>query len=102
MRAADGKGFFLCLFWHMVLFAEWTIPAWVLLILHFVLHLSILWFWLALGVWFLALLLRTLLVVWTRYCVRHHTPVPANKNPYSQSVRDPYAAMREQQREQRV
>ena len=102
MRTADGKGFFLCLFWNAFLFAGWTVPAWVLLALHFALHIPILWFWLAIGLWFAAVLFRTLLIVWTRYCVRRHTPSPVNKNPYSQKARDPYAAVREQQSEQRA
>lgn len=96
MQKPDVKGFSLLLFWHMVLYAAWTVPAWILLVLHYTVGLAIVWFWLALGIWAAALLLRSLLVVWTRYCVRHRMPVPANKNPYSNKVRDPYAALREQ------
>ena len=76
MQKPDVKGFSLLLFWHMALYALWTLPAWILLVLH------------------------SLLILWTRYCVRHHTPVPGNKNPYSQTVRDPYAAMRKTQGDQ--
>ena len=100
MQKPDVKGFFLCLFWHMMLYALWTIPAWILLALHSLAGLPIAWFWLALGVWAAVLLLRTLLIMWTRYCVRHHTPVPGNKNPYSQKVRDPYAALRRENGDQ--
>ena len=100
MQKPDVKGFFLCLFWHMMLYALWTIPAWILLALHFLAGLPIAWFWLALSVWAAVLLLRTLLIMWTRYCVRHHTPVPGNKNPYSQKVRDPYAALRRENGDQ--
>ena len=100
MQKPDVKGFFLCLFWHMVLYAAWSAPAWILLALHYLLKLPILWFWIALGAWLLALLLRTLLILWTRYCVRHRTPIPANKNPYSNRVRDPYAALRNEQGDQ--
>lgn len=102
MQKPDVKGFFLLLFWHVLLYAAWSIPAWILLILHFAVRLPLAWFWLALGVWAVALLLRTLLIVWTRYCVRHRTPIPGNKNPYSQKVRDPYAALREQQGDQGI
>lgn len=100
MTKPDVKGVFLCIFWHMVLYAAWTIPAWILLILHFAVGVPIVWFWVALGAWFLALLLRTLLIVWTRYCVRHRTPVPGNKNPYSNKERDPYARLRNQSGDQ--
>ncbi len=94
MQKPDVKGFFLLLFWHMALYAVWTVPAWILLVLHYAVGIPILWFWFALGVWALVLLLRALLIIWTRYCVRHRTPVPPNKNPYSNSVRDPYEALR--------
>lgn len=100
MQKPDWKGFLLLLFWHAALYAAWSIPAWILLVLHFTLGLPIVWFWFALGLWALVLLLRALLIVWTRYCVRRRTPVPGNKNPYSQRVRDPYAALRAQQGEQ--
>ncbi len=100
MQKPDVKGFFLCIFWQMFLYAVWSVPAWILLILHFAIKIPLTWFWVALGAWFLALLLRTLLIVWTRYCVRHRTPVPGNKNPYSQKLRDPYAALRERQGDQ--
>ncbi len=100
MQKPDVKGFFLLLFWHMALYAIWTVPAWILLVLHYAIGLSIAWFWLALGVWAVVLLLRALLILWTRYCVRHRTPVPENKNPYSNRVRDPYAALRKEHGDQ--
>ena len=100
MHTHDVKGFFLLLFWHAALYALWTVPAWILLALHFAIGLPIVWFWLALGVWAPVLLLRSLLILWTRFCVRHHTPVPENKNPYSNTVRDPYAAKRKQNGDQ--
>ena len=100
MQKPDVKGFSLLLFWHMALYALWTLPAWILLVLHYAAGVPIVWFWLALGVWAAALVLRSLLILWTRYCVRHHTPVPGNKNPYSQTVRDPYAAMHKTQGDQ--
>ena len=94
MEQKDRGGFFLCLLWHALLYFLWTIPAWILLALHFAIGLSIVWFWVALGAWGLLILLRSLLVVFARYCSAHRIPVPANKNPYSKKVRDPYAGMR--------
>jgi hypothetical protein len=77
----DG-GFFLCLLINMLLNLEGTIPAWILLILHFLCDWSILWFWLALGAWALCLVVGMLLI---RFANRCSTPDPPkeNKNPYS-------------------
>lgn len=97
MERKERGGFFLCLLWHMILHFLWTVPAWTALALHFTVGTQLLWFWVALGVWFLAVVLRTLLVMFARYGASHTVPSPANKNPYSKTVRDPYAAMREEQ-----
>jgi hypothetical protein len=35
--------------------------------------------------------------MFARYGFSHRIPVPENKNPYSEKVRDPYAAKRETQ-----
>ena len=96
MEKKDRGGFFLCLLWHALLYSFWTLPAWVLLVLHITVGLPIVWFWAALGVWLLVVVLRTLLVIFARYCSAHRIPVPENKNPYSNKVRDPYAAMRKE------
>ncbi len=95
----EHGGFFLCLLWHALLHSWGTIPAWALLALHFTVGLPIVWFWVALGAWALAILLRTLLVIFARYGAAHRIPVPENKNPYSKKVRDPYREMREAQGE---
>lgn len=95
MEKKEHGGFFLCLLWHILLYSLGTIPAWVLLVLHFTIGLSIVWFWVALGVWFLGVLIRTLLVIFARYGGEHRMESPENKNPYSVKVRDPYAEKRE-------
>lgn len=87
-------GFFLCLLWNAILYSLWTIPVWVLLVLHYTIGLSIVWFWVGLGAWGFLILLRTLLVIFARYGSAHRIPVPENKNPYSVKVRDPYADAR--------
>ena len=97
MEQKERSGFFLCFFWHALMYVLWTIPAWVLLALHSIIGLPLIWFWVALGAWALVLLLRTALVMFARYGFAHRIPVPENKNPYSQKVRDPYAKIREQQ-----
>lgn len=90
----ERGGFFLCLLWNAILYGLWTIPVVILLALHFIHGLSLVWFWVALGTWVFFILLRTLLVIFARYGSAHRIPVPENKNPYSEKVRDPYADMR--------
>ena len=94
MKERANSGFFLCLLWHAILFFPGTFPAWILLVLHFAVGLSPVWFWAVLGVWLFTVLLRTLLVMFARFGSAHRIPVPENKNPYSKTERDPYAAMR--------
>ena len=90
----ERGGFFLCLLWNTVLYSLWTIPVLILLALHFTIGISLVWFWIALGAWAFLILLRTLLVLFARYGSAHRIPVPENKNPYSKTVRDPYAELR--------
>ena len=87
-------GFFLCLLWNGLLYFLWTVPAWILLVLHFTIGLPIIWFWAAFGAWGAAILFRTLLILFARYGSAHRISSPENKNPYSQKTRDPYAQMR--------
>ena len=94
MEQKERGGLFLCILWHALLYILWTIPAWILLALHFLVGLPLVWFWIALGAWVFAILLRTLFVMLGRYSFQHRIPVPENKNPYSNKVRDPYAEMR--------
>ena len=95
MEQKDRGGFFLCVLWNAILYFLWTIPAWILLVLHFTIGLPLVWFLAALGAWVLVIVLRTLLVMFARYGSAHRIPVPENKNPYSVKVRDPYAEARE-------
>ncbi len=81
-RTNHDGGFFVCLLLNLLLNFSWTIPAWILLLLHFWKGWS-LWFfvgglvlWLGLG------LLVTSLMNWASRC---STPTEQreNKNPYS-------------------
>lgn len=86
----DGS-FWLALGINMLFHLEGTIPAWILLILHFIFGLSIKWFWIALGVW-IALLLLSMLIWgkitgWAAKCGNTPDPPKKNINPYS--VRSP-------------
>ena len=82
----DGN-FFLALLINMVFHLEGTIPAWILLVLHFVFGLSIKWFWIALGVWILGLIIWMTVVGWiygwANKCGNTPDPPKKNVNPYS-------------------
>lgn len=83
MRRTKRTGsFWLCLLINILLNLDGTIPAWILLGLHFWLDISILWFWLALGLWLLGILLWMKLMGWASRC-SEPTPHRENKNPYS-------------------
>lgn len=76
-------GFWLCLLLNMVLNLEWTIPAWVLLAMHFWLGWSIWWFVLALALWVLDILFWMKVMGWAADCSNTPDPPRENKNPYS-------------------
>lgn len=81
-RTKRTGGFLLCLLINMLLNLDGTIPAWILLVLHFWLDISILWFWLALGLWILGMVLWMVLLRWAGDCSKPD-PKRENKNPYS-------------------
>lgn len=84
MRRTNRSGsFWLCLLLNMLLNLEWTIPAWILLALHFLFGWSIWWFVLALGLWVLNILLWMKLIGWAGACSREKDLPKENKNPYS-------------------
>lgn len=91
-RTKNGGGFWLNLLVNLLLNLEWTIPAWILLALHFWLDWSIWWFVLALGLWLINVLFWTKFLGWAAKC---STPDPPkeNKNPYSVGMKkeDRYA-----------
>ena len=82
-RTRRSGGFGLCLLLNMLLNLEWTIPAWILLVLHFWLNWSIWWFVLALGLWILNILFWMKLMGWAGDCASQKDPPKENKNPYS-------------------
>ena len=84
MRKAKISGnFFLCLLINMVLNLEWSIPAWILLAIHFWLGISIWWFVGALILWILGLMAGMWLMGWAAACGNQKDPPKENKNPYS-------------------
>lgn len=84
------SNFFLCLLFNLFLNFEWTIPAWILLALHFILGWSIWWFWLAIGLWLLDILIWMSFIRWAGSC-RTDDPTKENKNPYSVKNKNPYS-----------
>ena len=84
MRKTKRSGnFFLWLLFNMVLNIEWTIPAWILLGLHFWLGWSIWWFWLALGLWLINIIWWMDIMSWATKCGSQKGPARKNLNPYS-------------------
>ena len=75
--------FLLCLLINLLLNLEWSIPAWVLLALHFWLKISIWWFVGGLVLWILVNLVGMWLMGWAAGCGNHKDPPKENKNPYS-------------------
>lgn len=65
-----------------------SVPVWILLILHFAVGLPIKWFWLGVGVFFLIGILRYLLIVFARWGGSGGEPQKENKNPYSNKKRE--------------
>lgn len=82
-RRVSGGSFWLCLLLNMLLNLEGTIPAWILLALHFWLGWSIWWFVLAIGLWVGHILLWMLLMGGVSKCANTPDPPKENKNPYS-------------------
>ena len=90
MRMSKRAGnFFLVLLFNMVLNFELSIPAWILLALHYFLGWRILWFWIALGIWILSIVLWMEFLGFASDC-SNEKPYRENKNPYSAS-KDKYS-----------
>lgn len=82
-RGKNSGNFWLCLLFNMLMNLPWTIPAWILLALHFLLEWPLWPFWVALGVWFVSLLLWMSFIGWAAGCGNVPDPPKENKNPYS-------------------
>lgn len=82
-KTSRGGSFLLCLLINMLLNLEWSIPAWLLLALHFWLGISIWWFVGFLCLWVLRILAGMWLMGWASRCANIPDPPKQNKNPYS-------------------
>ncbi len=76
-------GFFTNLFFNLVLNIEGIIPALILLALHYFFDFSLLWFWIALGVWVLGIVIRMLFLGFAMKCSNMPDKHLDNVNPYS-------------------
>lgn len=76
-------GFWLCLLINMLLNIDWSIPAWILLALHFWLDIPIWWFVGALALWILPIILGMWITGWAASVGNEPDPYKENKNPYS-------------------
>ena len=84
MRQTKISGsFLLCLLINLLLNMEWSIPAWILLALHFLLDISVWWFIGGLVFWILCILSGMWIMGWAARCSREKDPPKENKNPYS-------------------
>ena len=88
MRKFEKSGsFLLTLLVSMLLNLEWSIPAWVLLALHFWIELPIIWFAVALVLWILVFVVWLLFAGWAARCGSTPEPPKESKNPYSVSTK---------------
>lgn len=87
-RPQAGTGFFAALAINLIFSLEWTIPAWILLVLHFVWGFSLWWFFAALILWVVCVALKTIIFSWLIREGNRPDPPKENKNPYSASNRD--------------
>lgn len=65
---------------------EGALPAVLLLVLHFWPGIPLYWFWIALGLWLLVVLIR---ILFLRFAIRSSDPTPfrPNRNPYSKTYK---------------
>ena len=85
-RRIDWKDFFsgLVFFFFMRLDSLFfSLPIWLLLILHFTVKLPIKWFFMAVGLFFLVGFIRYLVLLFARWGASCEDPIKENKNPYS-------------------
>ena len=82
-RMKRGSNFWLCLLINLLLHLEGTIPALLLLVLHFVLGWSVWWAVGALALWILGIVLWMSLMGWAADVGSQPDPPKENKNPYS-------------------
>ena len=86
MKRKRDNGFLLCFLMNLLFDLEWSIPAWLLLILHFVLDWSIWFFVAALAAFVCGVLLKTAFISWAASVGNTPDKPKKNLNPYSNST----------------
>ena len=82
-RTSSNRNFFVAVIINLVFNLEWTIPAWILLALHFWLEISIWWFVGAIGLWVLFVMIKTIVFSYLVRVGNIPDKPKENKNPYS-------------------
>ncbi len=88
-RPRVNGGFFAALGINLIFELEWTIPAWILLVLHFVFDISILWVIGAIALWVVGVGVKTAVFSWLIREGNQPDPPKENKNPYSSTEYKP-------------
>lgn len=88
-RPRANGGFFAALGINLIFDLEWTIPAWILLVLHFVFDISILWFVGAIALWVVGVGVKTAVFSWLIREGNRPDPPKENKNSYSSTEYKP-------------
>ena len=84
MRQPEKQsGFILSLLLTLLFNLEWTIPAWICLALHFIVGLSLWYFAIALGLWALMIVVKSLILRLLNKAGNIKDLPKENKNPYS-------------------
>lgn len=83
MKKRTDGGFWLCFLMNLIFSLEWSIPAWLLLIMHFVLNWSLLLFVGALGVFIIGVFAKTAVLCWAASAGSVPDKPKKNLNPYS-------------------
>ena len=82
-RPNNSNGFLFCFIVNLMFNIAWIIPALILLVLHFILHISILWFIILICIWALIIFIWTLILSYASRTGGTIDPPKENKNPYS-------------------
>ena len=83
MKRKTGGGFWLCFLMNLIFDLEWSIPAWLLLIMYFVLSWPIWLFAMALGGFIIGILTKTAFLCWAASAGSIPDKPKKNLNPYS-------------------
>lgn len=84
MRKTNNNcNFFVSIILNVILNIEWSIPAWILLVCHFVFDISIIWFVGALALWLFIMIIFNCFLKFSSKCSNEPDIKKENKNPYS-------------------